>query len=303
MTSWWEDDAWSAAPPTDEYWASSSTPASAWGSADADDWGHEAHPPGMAPWEYSKGAKGGWGMEWAPASKGVPPPPPKGKSKGPPPVTYGAPSTNYGNGFRDGQHVGWSKGYNEGYEKGYYTGKGHAKGAGTSGVDNSHGSADDEGSKPSRKKNKKGAFAQWYADFMAEDPPDKDKWPRFQCWTDQDWSDYRERNNAEMRAACVHEGSEDVDMEGTVQVDMGEYQGHKYEYEVNLVPDGNTHDMVQRAIDDVKHHKSWKAEFEADIVGWQKKLDADPSDKKTVLRPVRILQSRSVEASTRGHFQ
>ena len=143
----------------------------------------------------------------------------------------------------------------------------------------------------------------WYDNFMKKDPPDQNKFPRFQCWTDHDWSDFQEKVNDELRNRCVQDGI--IVNTGAVEVDMGSYQGAEFKYLVTVAQETNNHERVQEAIESKQHQANWEDDYAADCVGWQQKAagdDMEGSETKEKFRPVRIIRGPD-EADPPGHFQ
>ena len=126
-------------------------------------------------------------------------------------------------------------------------------------------------------------WADWYAAYLACDPPGDDMFPRFQVWNDHDWTDYQ---------AGVSKSLLD---EQFAEVDLGTFEGVAYKYEVHVVDDLSwEHEDVDGAVNNVKHHKKWRNdEFEPQVVGWQSKVQEEGA-KKTKTRPVRRLTNPDV---------
>ena len=135
---------------------------------------------------------------------------------------------------------------------------------------------------------------------MDEDPPDMNKFPRFQVWTDRVWEDFQEKVNITLRQNCCEDG--DVTNAGSATVDFGSFDGENdWKYEVHVVPSGDD-DRVKAAIEGMSRQKAWSNDFEADVIGWQEKLGDAMGDKEK-LRPVRIIRGAEAETSSEGHFQ
>ena len=88
-------------------------------------------------------------------------------------------------------------------------------------------------------------WSDWYAAYLACDPPGDDMFPRFQVWDDHEWTDYQ---------AGVSKSLLD---EQFAEVDLGTFEGVAYKYEVHVVDDLTwVHEDVESAVNNVKRHKN-----------------------------------------------
>jgi len=211
--------------------------------------------------------------------------------------------------FTQGFAKGWEKGMAKGCAKGYI--KGHEEGW-NEGFANGWGTCESEQKKrawkdeeeeeeekkkgPSKKNKKgkkgKGSWAKWMDEWIAQDPPDLNKFPRFQVWTDHEWFDFREKTQEELCQGAVVNG--EIRHSASVQYDMG--GGPEYQYAVSVFPEeeiaGETKEELTVAVDAVSHHKHWTGG--ANICGWQ-------ANHKRKRRPVRVVFQAEERRAGRAH--
>ena len=323
-----------------------SAPAPAWDAwGEEEDWHHAAHLPHHAahpPEEYSWGwgdeeawgshhAAGGMGKgkrsshpatapEYSGGGKAPPRPPcSKGVYRTPVTASYaGAQPDGYATGYHDGTDVAYDKGYAAGHRKGWH--KGYAEGVWTTSGGSRRNDEDWEESeaggsaagsgKNKNKKKKSGAYSKWFKEYMEADPTDVSLFPRFQCWLDNDWGEYQEKANTELRGQCVAPDSNDIHADGMTIVDMGNWEGQECKYEVCVFQNPKGNAKVREALAQVKHHKHWSKKYEADVVGYQQDISEkdenameDDEKKEKKPRPVRILRGPMTAEAPPGPFQ
>ena len=261
------------------------------------------------PWADSAAASG-WELGSTPgsASRSLVPAPP---SEAPPGFHTGfgkgmakGMAKGYGKGYNEGINDGYGKGYDESYYKGYTEGfnDGAKSGwmifqgrlAASSDAGSGHPGAkkyektkapepETGGTESKRKKSgKSGKTGKWFADFMAQDPPDQDKYPRFEVWIDTGWGEYQEKVNEEIRERCITQYTGQLINGATVEVKLGEEP--EWQYLLIITPEAD--ELKGKAIDNVEHHKFWDRAWERDVVGYQMPRDNDVPKKA---RPVRMI--------------
>ena len=225
----------------------------------------------------------------------------------------------YGKGYNEGIKDGYSKGYDESYYKGYTEGinDGARSGwmifqgrlAASSDAGSGHPGAkkyektkapepETGGTESKRKRSgKSGKTGKWFADFMAQDPPDQDKYPRFEVWTDSDWAEYQEKVNRELREKCCVDDSGELINSATVDVALGDPGDTEWEYIVHVVPGA---DEIKTAIANVNQQKLWNKAWEQDVVGYQMQKHNDDMKKA---RPVRMISAPAEAAKAAGPDQ